>query len=129
MTCPHIAYIIWLKVMDMKISNAVLSLILVSCIALVALPGCAKMQDNNRVSSYSLNNAVSQYRTGADPVTGRNQQVDLAWEQLCLATGYELQIAKDKDFTLRINPAVNRRRRSHLLPLPVQSFSTWIRPT
>jgi hypothetical protein len=107
LTCPHSAYIIWLKVMDMKISNTVLSLILVSCIALVALPGCAKLQDNGPVSSSSLNNALSQYRTGADPVTGRNGQVDLAWEQLCLATGYELQIAKDQDFTLRINPAFN----------------------
>jgi len=40
-------------------------------------------------------------------VTGRNEQVDLAWEQLCLSTVYQLQIAKDRDFTLRINPAVN----------------------
>jgi hypothetical protein len=44
---------------------------------------------------------------GADPVTGRNQQVDLSWEQLCLSVGYELQLAKDQNFTLRINPAVN----------------------
>ncbi|MCX6005141.1 MAG: hypothetical protein NT082_05660, partial [Chloroflexi bacterium] len=45
---------------------------------------------------------------GADPVTGRNQQIDLFWEQLCLATVYQLDLAKDKDFTLRIitnNPA------------------------
>jgi hypothetical protein len=32
---------------------------------------------------------------GADPVTGRNQQIDLSWEQLCLSTVYELQVAKD----------------------------------
>jgi len=50
---------------------------------------------------------VDRYLTGADPVTGRNQQVDLSWEQLCLSTWYQLQIAKDRDFTLRINPAVN----------------------
>ena len=54
-----------------------------------------------------LKSPADQYLIGADPVTGRNQQVDLAWEQLCLATGYELQIAKDDKFTLRINPAVN----------------------
>ena len=54
-----------------------------------------------------LKSPADKYLIGADPVTGRNQQVDLAWEQLCLATGYELQVAKDKDFTLRINPAVN----------------------
>ena len=47
------------------------------------------------------------YMVGADPVTGRNQQVDLSWEQLCLSTGYELQIAKDPDFTLSMNPAIN----------------------
>lgn len=44
---------------------------------------------------------------GADPVTGRNQQVDLSWEQLCLSSAYQLQIAKDKEFTLRINPEVS----------------------
>ena len=54
-----------------------------------------------------LKSPADKYLIGADPVTGRNQQVDLAWEQLCLATGYELQVAKDKDFTLRINPAIN----------------------
>jgi len=51
--------------------------------------------------------SVDKYLVGADPVTGRNEQVDLAWEQLCLSTVYQLQIAKDRDFTLRINPAVN----------------------
>jgi hypothetical protein len=50
---------------------------------------------------------VEKYLTGADPVTGRNEQIDLSWEQLCLSTVYQLQIAKDKDFTLRINPALN----------------------
>ncbi|MFA5079803.1 MAG: hypothetical protein WC541_10000, partial [Dehalococcoidia bacterium] len=44
---------------------------------------------------------------GADPVTGRNQQIDMSWEQLCLSTVYELQIAKDKMFTLRIDPAIS----------------------
>jgi hypothetical protein len=47
---------------------------------------------------------------GADPVTGRNQQIDLSWEQLCLSTVYDLQIAKDKEFTLRINPAISNSR-------------------
>jgi hypothetical protein len=51
--------------------------------------------------------AIDKYMVGADPVTGRNEQVDLAWEQLCLTTWYQLQVAKDRDFTLRINPAVN----------------------
>ena len=44
---------------------------------------------------------------GSDPVSGRNQQVDLAWEQLSLTDWYDLQIAKDNDFTLRINPEMS----------------------
>ena len=43
---------------------------------------------------------------GSDPVSGRNQQVDLAWEQLSLSDRYDLQIAKDSAFTLRINPKI-----------------------
>ena len=49
---------------------------------------------------------ADKFLVGADPVTGRNQQIDLSWEQLCLATVYELQVAKDKDFTLRVNPVL-----------------------
>ena len=59
------------------------------------------------VNADSGSPSVDKYLVGADPVTGRNEQVDLAWEQLCLSTVYQLQIAKDRDFTLRINPAVN----------------------
>ncbi len=54
-----------------------------------------------------LSSPPDQALVGADPVTGRNQQIDLSWEQLCLSSAYQLQIAKDKDFSLRINPAVN----------------------
>jgi hypothetical protein len=54
-----------------------------------------------------LKSPADKFLIGADPVTGRNQQVDLAWEQLCLATGYELEVAKDPNFTLRINPSIN----------------------
>ncbi len=50
---------------------------------------------------------ADQFLVGADPVTGRNQQIDFSWEQLCLTTVYELQIAKDKAMTMRINPAVS----------------------
>jgi len=54
-----------------------------------------------------LKSPADKFLVGADPVTGRNQQVDLAWEQLCLSTVYQLQIAKDAAFTLRINPSMN----------------------
>jgi hypothetical protein len=33
-----------------------------------------------------------------DPVTGRNSEVDLAWLAPCLSQGYDVEIAKDKDF-------------------------------
>jgi hypothetical protein len=39
---------------------------------------------------------------GCDPATGRNQEVNFRWEQLCIATIYQLQIAKDKAFTLGV---------------------------
>ncbi|MCX5997757.1 MAG: hypothetical protein NTV42_09195 [Chloroflexi bacterium] len=54
-----------------------------------------------------LKSPADQFLIGADPVSGRNQQIDLSWEQLCLTTVYQLQVAKDAAFTLRINPAVN----------------------
>ena len=54
-----------------------------------------------------LKSPADQSLVGADPVSGRNQQIDLAWEQLCLSTWYQLQIAKDKAFTLRIDPSQN----------------------
>jgi len=39
---------------------------------------------------------------GCDPVSGRAQEVNLCWEQLCVADRYDLEIAKDKDFTIRV---------------------------
>jgi hypothetical protein len=45
-----------------------------------------------------------------DPVTGRNAQVDLKWEQLSLAEAYEIEIGKDKWFDLAVTgaaPATN----------------------
>jgi len=39
---------------------------------------------------------------GCDPVSGRNQQIDLCWEQLCVATTYDIEIAKDSNFTIRV---------------------------
>jgi hypothetical protein len=39
---------------------------------------------------------------GCDPATGRAQEVNFTWEQLCIATHYKLHIAKDQGFTLRV---------------------------
>jgi hypothetical protein len=40
-----------------------------------------------------------------DPVTGRNSQVDLKWQQLSLADAYEVEVAKDSWFDLIISGA------------------------
>ena len=37
---------------------------------------------------------------GYDPVSGGNQGIDLTWEQLCLSSQYQVQIAKNPEFTL-----------------------------
>ncbi len=42
---------------------------------------------------------------GCDPVSGRNEEVDLGWQQLSLADAYEIEIAKDEAFSLRITEA------------------------
>jgi len=42
---------------------------------------------------------------GCDPVSGRNEEVDLRWEQLSLANAYEIEIARDEAFSLRITEA------------------------
>jgi len=40
-----------------------------------------------------------------DPVTGRNAQVDLRWEQLSLADAYQVEVGKDKWFDLVVTEA------------------------
>ncbi len=40
-----------------------------------------------------------------DPVTGRNAQVDLRWEQLSLADAYQVEVGKDKWFDLAVTEA------------------------
>lgn len=37
-----------------------------------------------------------------DPVTGRNSSVDLSWEDYCYSSEYEVQIARDSAFTLKV---------------------------
>jgi hypothetical protein len=39
---------------------------------------------------------------GCDPVSGRAQEVNLCWEQLCVANAYALEIAKDAAFTIKV---------------------------
>ncbi len=45
-------------------------------------------------------NSDNSSEVGVDPVTGRNQGFDLMWGDVYLATVYEVQLAKDPNFTL-----------------------------
>ena len=74
---------------------------------------------------------------GCDPVSGRNQQVDLSWEQLSLSDRYGLQLAKDPAFSLRIDPAISNSENissvtgSILIktdPVNVTSPAVWLAP-
>jgi hypothetical protein len=37
---------------------------------------------------------------GNDPVSGQNEEIDFRWEQLCLSSEYQVQIAKDPSFKI-----------------------------
>ena len=39
---------------------------------------------------------------GVDPVTGRNSSLDLSWEDYCYSSEYQVQIARDAAFTLKV---------------------------
>jgi hypothetical protein len=39
---------------------------------------------------------------GCDPVSGRASEVNLCWEQLCVADTYDIEIAKTADFSIRV---------------------------
>jgi len=39
---------------------------------------------------------------GCDPATGRNQEVNFTWEQLCIADEYNMYLSKDESHSLRI---------------------------
>jgi hypothetical protein len=66
-----------------------------------------------------------------DPVSGRNQEVDLKWEQLSLASAYEIEVARDKDFTLVIReaePPTNPYYFSDILTMPTYRIIPGILP-
>jgi hypothetical protein len=45
---------------------------------------------------------------GCDPVSGRNQELNLCWEQLCVASGYDIEIGKNADFTIKVVDWIGR---------------------
>ncbi|MBM4453523.1 MAG: exo-alpha-sialidase [Chloroflexi bacterium] len=56
-------------------------------------------------SSPKLNEPAQGVTLNYDPVSGRNQEIDLKWEQLSLASAYEIEVARDEDFSLRVTEA------------------------
>ncbi len=59
---------------------------------------------------------------GCDPVTGRNASVDMAWEQLCLSSQYQVQIARDPGFTLKMYDS------GIMAPADATSPAFWLAP-
>ncbi len=41
-----------------------------------------------------------QDKVASDPVSGQSQDVDFSWEQLCVSSDYQVQIAKDPNFAI-----------------------------
>lgn len=50
-------------------------------------------------------------QVGCDPVSGRNQEVNVDWEQLSLSNQYEIQIAKDDQFSIQVV------KNAHIIPV------------
>jgi hypothetical protein len=53
---------------------------------------------------------------GCDPVSGRAQEVNLCWEQLCVANSYDIEISKNPDFTILVINWVNEDDCGGLVP-------------
>jgi hypothetical protein len=58
---------------------------------------------------------------GCDPVSGRAQEVNLCWEQLCVADRYDIEIAKSADFSIRIIDWITEDDCGGLAPVDVTS--------
>ena len=74
---------------------------------------------------------------GCDPVSGRNQGLGISWEQLSLSDCYDLQVAKDPAFALRIDPAISNSDNISSVtgsihistdPVNVTSPALWLNP-
>ncbi|MBN1376650.1 MAG: hypothetical protein JXA01_10920 [Dehalococcoidia bacterium] len=71
---------------------------------------------------------------GADPVTGRSQQVDIRWRPLNDIYGYDILLAKDVNFTLLLSQALNltpvddKTGAWVVIPADSQQPSAWISP-
>ncbi|RPJ62411.1 MAG: hypothetical protein EHM12_04510 [Dehalococcoidia bacterium] len=73
-----------------------------------------------RTRYITLNVEMPQPGTGdivnVDPVTGRNSEVDLAWQDYCLSKEYQVQIARDPYFTLKVYDSGSMETADSLYP-------------
>jgi hypothetical protein len=61
----------------------------------------APAPDVNAVNNQPVGNAQQPNNiVGNDPVSGQSSEVDLRWQDLCQSSEYQVQIAKDPDFTI-----------------------------
>ena len=71
---------------------------------------------------------------GADPVTGRAQQIDFKWRPLSDVIGYDVLLAKDVNFTLllsqvlNLTPVDNKTGAWVVTPADQEQPSAWISP-
>jgi hypothetical protein len=58
---------------------------------------------------------------GCDPVSGRAQEVNLCWEQLCVADAYDIEISKTPEFNILVIDWVSEASCGGLVPTDVTS--------
>jgi hypothetical protein len=81
-----------------------------SCISATSSPQTASPANASNISTIAHDTEAVEDSTSAattpdstlissDPVSGQSEEVDFRWEQLCLSSEYQVQIAKDPGFT------------------------------
>jgi len=66
----------------------------------IATPPPETITDTTAIPNTAAGTPPDEILIGTDPVSGRNDEVDLRWEDFCLSSKYQVQIAKDPRFTI-----------------------------
>jgi len=66
----------------------------------IATPSPEAAIDTTAVSDTAPTTPSDETLIESDPVSGRSQEIDLSWEDFCLSSQYQVQIAKDPGFTI-----------------------------
>ena len=96
----------------LTITSLVVLLSSASCTLTASTQSPASTPDSGNISSVPpestvSNDSVSSTATppdnatvDSDPVSGQSEEINMRWEQLCLSSEYQVQIAKDPGFTV-----------------------------